>query len=66
MKPDPDYPPSRDFGSGIIFELIDRVFDLTKDLMMYRYAKNYNVDILYKPGPGEVTKFVFTLKEDLE
>jgi len=66
LKPDPNYPPSRDFGSGIIFELFDKIFDLTKELLMYRYAKNYNVDILYKPGSGEVTRFVFTLKEVLE
>ena len=66
LKPDPDYPLNRDFGSGIIFELLNKVFDLTKEMLMFRYAKNYNVDILYKPGSGEVTKFVFTLKEDLE
>ena len=65
LKPDPNYPPSRDLG-GMIFELFIKAFDLTKEMLMYRYAENYNVDIFYKPGSGEVTRFVFTLKEVLE
>ena len=64
LKPDPDYPASRDFG--LIFGLLSKAYDLAKEMLIYSHARNYNVDLLYKPGPGEVTKFVFTLKEDVK
>jgi hypothetical protein len=64
LKPDPDYPASRDFG--LIFELLSKAYDLTKERLIYSHAKHYNVDILYKPGCGEVTRFVFTLKEGMK
>jgi hypothetical protein len=61
LKPDPDYPASRDFG--LILDLLNKAYDLAKEALIYSNAKNYNVDVLYKPGSGEVTKFVFALKE---
>jgi hypothetical protein len=61
LKPDPDYPASRDFG--VIFDLLNKAYDLAKEMLVYSNAEKYNVDVLYKPGSGEVTKFVFTLKE---
>jgi hypothetical protein len=64
LKPDPDYPASRDFG--LILELIKKAYDLAKEMLIYNNARNYNVDVLYKPGSGEVTKFVFTLKEGVK
>ena len=60
LKPDPDYPASRDFR--LIFDLLSQAYDLAKEMLIYSHAKHYNVDILYKPGSGEVTRFVFTLK----
>jgi hypothetical protein len=61
LKPDPDYPASRDFG--VIFDLLNKAYDLAKEMLVYSNAEKYNVDVFYKPGSGEVTKFVFTLKE---
>jgi hypothetical protein len=61
LKPDPDYPVSRDFG--LIFDLLTKAYDLAKEMLIYSNAENYNVDILYKAGNGEVTQFVFSLKE---
>ena len=60
LKPDPDYPASRDFG--LIFDLIRNSYNLAKETLLYRNAENYNVDVLYKQGSGEVTKFIFILK----
>jgi hypothetical protein len=48
------------------FEIVKKVYDLSHDYMTYRNAENYNVDILYKPGTGEITKFVFTQKEGVD
>lgn len=64
LKPDPDYPASRDFG--LILGLLNKAYDLAKERLIYSHAKNYNVDVLYKPGSGEVTRFVFTLKEGVK
>ena len=64
LKPDPDYPASRDFG--LIYELLNKAYDLAKEMLIYSHAKNYNVDVLYKPGSGEVTRFVFTLKQGVK
>jgi len=64
LKPDPDYPASRDFG--LIYELLNQAYDLAKEMLIYSHAKNYNVDVLYKPGSGEVTRFVFTLKQGVK
>jgi hypothetical protein len=64
LKPDPDYPVSRDFG--LILDLLNKAYDLAKEMLIYSNAKNYNVDVLYKPGSGEVTRFVFTLKEGVQ
>lgn len=64
LKPDPDFPASRDFG--LIFSLLSKVFDLAREILIYRYAENYNVEVLYKPASGEVTKFIFTLKEGVK
>lgn len=64
LKPDPDFPPTRDFG--IIFDLINKVFDLVKDIFIYKYAEDYNVVVYYKPASGDVTRFVFTLKEGIK
>jgi hypothetical protein len=61
LKPDPDYPASRDFG--LIYDLLSKAYDLAKEALIYRKAENYNVDVLYKQASGEVTRFVFTLKE---
>jgi len=61
LKPDPDYPASRDIG--LIFDLLKKAYNLAKETLIYSHAKNYNVNVFYKPGSGEVTKFVFTLKE---
>mgnify|MGYP001820813482 FL=1 len=61
LKPDPDYPATREFG--LIFDLLNKVYDLAKETLIYSNAQNYNVDVLYKPGSGEVTRCVFTLKE---
>jgi hypothetical protein len=61
LKPDPDYPASRDFG--LIYDLLSKAYDLAKEALIYRKAENYNVDVLYKPASGEVTRFVFTIKE---
>ena len=64
LKADPDYPASRDFG--LILGLLNKAYDLAKERLIYSHAKNYNVDVLYKPGSGEVTRFVFTLKEGVK
>jgi hypothetical protein len=64
LRPDPDYPASRDFG--LILNLLNKAYDLAKEMLIYSNAKNYNVDVLYKPGSGEVTKFVFALKEGVK
>jgi hypothetical protein len=64
LKPDPDFPPTRDFGT--IFDLINRVFDLAKEMFIYKYAEDYNVVVYYKPESGDVTRFVFTLKEGVK
>jgi hypothetical protein len=61
LKPDPDYPSSRSFG--MIFDLLKTVFNLAKDILIYSKAENYNLDLYYKDGSGEVTKFVFVRKE---
>ena len=61
LKPDPDYPASRNFG--LIFDLLNNVYDLAKEMLIYSNAENYNLDVLYKPGSGELTRFVFILKE---
>lgn len=63
LKPDPDYPASRNFG--LILDLLEKVYDVAKEMLIYSNAENYNVDVLYKPASGEVTKFVFTLKKDV-
>jgi hypothetical protein len=63
LKPDPDYPASRNFG--LILDLLEKVYDVAKEMLIYSNAENYNVDVLYKPASGEVTKFVFTLKNDV-
>jgi hypothetical protein len=64
VKPDPDYPASRDFG--LIFDLLSKAYDLAKEMLIYSNAENYNADVLYKPASGEVTRFVFTLKEGVK
>jgi len=64
LKIDPEYPPTRDFG--LVFDLIKKVFDFAKEVFIYKNAENYNVDVLYKPATGEVTRFVFTLKRNVE
>jgi len=64
LKPDPDYPASRDFG--LILGLLNKAYDLAKETLIYSHARNYNVDVLYKPRSGEVTRFVFTLKEGVK
>ena len=61
LKPDPDYPANRDFG--LIVDLLTKAYNLAKEMLLYRNAENYNVDILYKQDSGEVTKFLFTLKD---
>lgn len=61
LKPDPDYPASRSLG--FIFDLLKRVYDYTKEMLIYKKAENYDATVFYKPESGEVTKFVFTLKE---
>jgi len=64
LKPDPDYPPNRDFG--IIFDLIKKVFNFAKEIFIYKNAEDYNVDVFYKPDSGDITRFVFTLREGVE
>ncbi len=64
VKPDPDYPVTRDFG--VIFDLINKAYNLVKEMLLYSNAENYNVAVLYKQNSGEVTKFVFTLKEGVK
>jgi hypothetical protein len=64
VMPDPDFPPTRDFG--IIVDLINKIFDFAKELFIYKYAEDYNVVVYYKPESGDVTRFVFTLKEGVE
>ena len=64
LKPDPDYPPNR--GLGLILNLLSKVYDLAKEVLIYSSVKNYNVDVLYKPANGEITKFVFQLKEGIK
>jgi hypothetical protein len=64
VKPDPDYPATRDFG--VIFDLINKAYNLAKEMLLYSNAENYNVAVFYKQNSGEVTKFIFTLKEGVK
>ena len=64
LKPDPAFPASRNFG--LITDLLSKVYDLAKEMLIYRHAEHYDVDVLYQPGSGTVTRFVFRRQEGVE
>ena len=61
---DPAFPKTRFIGAA--WDIAKIAFGLVKEHIIYSQAENYNLDILYKPGTGRVTKFLFKLKEGAE